>query len=87
MKVMRVCGNSVAMMLMVAYLLLGSLQMQAQNRAEWEKLKGDVTLYMTNDMGRNGYYDQKPIAELMGEMASEAIAISTLMVGNIAISN
>ena len=24
---------------------------------------------MTNDMGRNGYYDQKPIAELMGEMA------------------
>ena len=33
MKVMRVCGNSVAMMLMVAYLLLGRLQMQAQNRA------------------------------------------------------
>ena len=54
MKVMRVCGNSVAMMLMVAYLLLGSLQMQAQNRAEWEKLKGDVTLYMTTDMGRKG---------------------------------
>ena len=38
-------------------------------RAEWQQLKGDVTLYMTNDMGRNGYYDQKPIAELMGEMA------------------
>lgn len=38
-------------------------------RAQWQQLKGDVTLYMTNDMGRNGYYDQKPIAELMGEMA------------------
>ena len=22
---------------------------------------------MANDLGRNGYYDQKPIAELMGE--------------------
>ena len=39
------------------------------NAAEWLKLKGEITLYMTNDMGRNGYYDQKPIAELMGEMA------------------
>lgn len=36
------------------------------NAAEWQKLKGEITLYMTNDMGRNGYYDQKPIAELMG---------------------
>ncbi|MFW5616296.1 MAG: acid phosphatase, partial [Prevotella pectinovora] len=37
-------------------------------RSEWKKLKGDITLYMANDLGRNGYYDQKPIAELMGEM-------------------
>ena len=39
------------------------------NAAEWQKLKGEITLYMTNDMGRNGYYDQKPIAELAGRMA------------------
>ena len=26
------------------------------NAAEWQKLKGEITLYMTNDMGRNGYY-------------------------------
>ncbi len=25
--------------------------------------------YVANDLGRNGYYDQKPIAELMGQMA------------------
>ena len=25
--------------------------------------------YVANDLGRNGYYDQKPIAELMGTMA------------------
>lgn len=31
---------------------------------------GETTeFYMANDLGRNGYYDQKPIAELMGEMA------------------
>lgn len=27
--------------------------------------------YIANDLGRNGYYDQKPIAELMGHMAEE----------------
>lgn len=27
--------------------------------------------YIANDLGRNGYYDQKPIAELMGVMADE----------------
>ncbi|MGL5705884.1 MAG: metallophosphoesterase [Tannerellaceae bacterium] len=27
--------------------------------------------YVANDLGRNGYYLQKPIAELMGEMAAE----------------
>lgn len=41
----------------------------AQTPADWEKLKGDVVVYLANDLGRNGYYDQKPIAELMGNMA------------------
>lgn len=27
------------------------------------------SFYVANDLGRNGYYDQKPIAELMGTMA------------------
>ncbi|MBO8459894.1 MAG: metallophosphoesterase, partial [Bacteroidetes bacterium] len=29
------------------------------------------TFLLANDLGRNGYYDQKPIAELMGELAAE----------------
>lgn len=41
----------------------------AQTEAEWEALKGDVRCFVLNDMGRNGYYDQKPIAELAGRMA------------------
>lgn len=28
-----------------------------------------INFYVANDLGRNGYYDQKPIAELMGTMA------------------
>ena len=42
---------------------------KAQTPAEWKALKGEINLYMANDLGRNGYYDQKPIAELMGTMA------------------
>lgn len=34
-------------------------------------LKGCFNFYVANDLGRNGYYDQKPIAELMGKMAGE----------------
>lgn len=49
--------------------LFGSFRAYAQTPADWEKLKGDVVVYMANDLGRNGYYDQKPIAELMGNMA------------------
>ncbi len=41
----------------------------AQTPQTWETLKGEINLYMVNDMGRNGYYDQKTIAELMGTMA------------------
>lgn len=48
---------------------LSCVAISAQTPAEWEKLEGDVVLYMANDLGRNGYYDQKPIAELMGVMA------------------
>lgn len=38
---------------------------------------------MTNDMGRNGYYDQKPIAELMGWMAGTVDPECVLAVGDI----
>lgn len=41
----------------------------AHNPEKWESLKGDISFFIANDLGRNGYYDQKPIAELMGVMA------------------
>ena len=52
-------------------------------RSECKKLKGDITLYMANDLGRNGYYDQKPIAELMGEMGEVLGPECVLAVGDI----
>lgn len=50
----------------------------AQTPAEWEKLEKDVNFYVANDLGRNGYYDQKPIAELMGRMA-ETVGIECVV--------
>ena len=49
-------------------LCCSSINLFAQTPEQWEKLKGDINLYLANDLGRNGYYDQKPIAELMGRM-------------------
>ena len=48
--------------------LLSVASAKGQTPGQWELLKGNVNLYLVNDMGRNGYYDQKPIAELMGTM-------------------
>ena len=55
--------------LTLSALLLTLLPLGAQTPAEWKRLKGDLNLFIANDLGRNGYYQQKPIAEKMGEMA------------------
>ena len=55
--------------LVLAALAVASAAAWAQGPAEWKALDGDFNLYLCNDLGRNGYYDQKPIAELMGRMA------------------
>lgn len=41
----------------------------AQDATAWKALEKPLNFYVANDLGRNGYYDQKPIAELMGKMA------------------
>lgn len=42
-----------------------------------------LNFYVANDLGRNGYYDQKPIAELMGTMAEEIGPEFVLATGDI----
>jgi len=53
----------------VAALLLTVASATAQTAADWQKLEKKVNFIVGNDLGRVGYYDQKPIAELMGRMA------------------
>ncbi len=59
---------------MLIICVLAVFSAYAQTPAEWGKLEKSVNFYVANDLGRNGYYDQKPIAELMGTMA-ETIGI------------
>lgn len=46
-------------------------------------LTGDVKLMIGNDLGRNGYYEQKPIAELMGKVAEAVGPDAFLALGDI----
>ena len=64
-------------------LLVCTLSVQAQTPADWEQLPLDLNFYMVNDMGRNGYYDQKPIAELMGQMADAISPECVFAIGDV----
>lgn len=50
-------------------LALVSVLSFGQTPETWKSLEKPVNFFLANDLGRNGYYDQKPIAELMGNMA------------------
>ncbi len=52
-------------------------------RKSWKALDGQLTFFMANDLGRNGYYEQKPIAELMGEMANVIGPKCILAIGDV----
>lgn len=55
-------------------LLLTFTTAYAQTTADWQKMEKTVNFIIGNDLGRNGYYDQKPIADVMGRIG-EAIGI------------
>ena len=60
------------------FLMMVTVVAFAQNAAAWKALEKPLNFYLANDLGRNGYYDQKPIAEMMGKMA-EAIDIELVV--------
>lgn len=43
----------------------------SSNSKVWKSMKKDINIFVISDSGRNGYYDQKPIAEVMGQMAEK----------------
>ena len=50
--------------------------------AQSEIAKGDVNLMVVSDLGRNGYYDQKPVAATMGRIAEETGPDAILALGD-----
>ncbi len=62
--------------------LLG-LFANAQGRADWKELKSDINLLVASDLGRNGYYDQRPIAAAMGALAEAVGPEAVLALGDV----
>ncbi len=57
--------------LLLTVALLGNWALAQQPKIDYSVYEDKCNFYIANDLGRNGYYDQKPIAELMGVMAEE----------------
>ena len=55
----------------------------AQEKIDYSVYDDKCNFYIANDLGRNGYYDQKPIAELMGTMAEEVGPECVIAAGDI----
>lgn len=65
--------------------LVSGLMVCAQAIVPWERsfAKGKLNFIVANDLGRNGYYDQKPIAEIMGTIAEELRPKAVLCPGDV----
>ncbi len=69
--------------LLIVVAILSGLFAGAQHRADWNGLKDDITLIVANDLGRNGYYDQRPIAATMGAVAETVGPEAVLALGDV----
>lgn len=69
--------------LFVLAAVLFSATVVAQTPADWAAIKGDVSFYMANDLGRNGYYEQKNVAELMGYMGETIKPLCVVAAGDV----
>ena len=57
-------------------LLLVCPSLLAQDAAGWKALKGPLTFFIANDLGRNGYYEQRPLAELMWSVLNASLPLA-----------
>ncbi len=67
----------------LAVLTAGSAPLRAQSDSAQAPAKGDLNFLIANDTGRNGRYDQKTIAETMGQTADEVGAECVFAVGDV----
>ena len=75
--------NMLIILLVIAASLLLNITANAQTPEQWKTLKGDVNLFIANDLGRNGYYEQKTIAELMGVMGETSGPEAVVAAGDV----
>lgn len=69
--------------IVLCWVALVSFVSFAQNPETWKALEKPLNFFLANDLGRNGYYDQKPIAELMGKMAENVDIECVVAAGDI----
>lgn len=55
----------------------------AQTPEVWKTFEKPVNFILANDLGRNGYYDQKPIAEMMGKLAENVDIACVVAAGDV----
>lgn len=82
-EIRRAERNFWAILATIAISLLICATAKGQTPEQWKTLKSDINLFVANDLGRNGYYDQKSIAELMGEMAEEVGPEAIIATGDV----
>ena len=82
-EIRRAERNFWAILATIAISLLVCATAKGQTPEQWKTLKADINLFVANDLGRNGYYDQKPIAELMGAMAEEVGPEAVIATGDV----
>ena len=58
-------------LLVISALLFVASGTFARNPKEWRKMKDDINFFLVSDVGREGSFDQKVIANLMGEVAKQ----------------
>ena len=63
---------------MAAIALASVLGLSARNEIK----KGDINIIVASDLGRNGYYDQKPVAATMGLTAEKIGPDAVLSLGD-----
>ena len=62
---MKTIKNTIPVLLLLAVSLLAT----AQTAGNWKAIEKPLNFILANDLGRNGYYEQKTIAQTMGELA------------------
>lgn len=64
-------------------LILAAVTFGSHAQSDFRSMTGDVKLLIGNDFGRNGYYDQKPIARTMAEAAEILGPEAVLALGDV----